>query len=68
MLVILDFKIILHCESVVGTFTKSQKATIRFILSFRPSVFPHEKTLLPLDWFLWNLVLGYFLEIRWERL
>jgi len=33
----LDFEIILHNEADVGTFAKSQKATISFILSVRPS-------------------------------
>jgi len=37
MLVMLDFKIILHYEPVVGVFAKSEKATISFVLSVRPS-------------------------------
>jgi len=33
----LDFKIILHYEPVVGVFAISQKATISFVLSVHPS-------------------------------
>jgi len=37
---------------------KSQKATIRFVMSVRPSVCPHGSERLPLHGFPWNFILG----------
>jgi hypothetical protein len=46
--------------TILGEFAKLRKATISFVMSVRPSVRPHETTLLPLDGFWWNLVFEYF--------
>jgi len=33
----------------LGAFAELRKATISFVMSFRPSVYPHGTTRLPLD-------------------
>ena len=48
----------------LGTFANWRKATICFAMCIRQSVYlsvrPHGKTRLPLDGFLWNLILNIF--------
>ena len=43
-------------KSFLDALQKLRTATIRFVISVRPSVRPHERIMLPLDGFLWNLI------------
>jgi hypothetical protein len=42
--------------SILGEFAKLRKATIRIVMSVRPSVCLHGTTRLPLEGFWWNLI------------
>ena len=56
-----------HRSRLLGAFAKSRKASIRFIMSVRPSVLPHRKTRVPQDGFSLNLIFGYFWKISREN-
>jgi hypothetical protein len=50
----------------IDAFLNFPKATISFVTSIRPSVWPH-KTQLPLNEFPRNLIFQYFSKICWEN-
>jgi hypothetical protein len=62
------FADILACHWLLGAFTKLRKAAVSFVVSVFPSVRPHGTNRLPLDGCSWNLIFGYFSQIRFEDL
>ena len=50
--------------SFLGALAKSRKKTVSFDMSVCPSICSHGTTRLPLDVFLWNLILSIFLICR----
>ena len=61
------FQLLSRTKGSLDACAKLQKATICFVMSIRPSVRPHETSLLPLDGFLRNLIFKDFSKIRPEN-
>jgi len=50
------FRVLYMLFSILGSFAKFRKATIRFVMSVCRPVCPHWTTRLPMDGFSWNLI------------
>jgi hypothetical protein len=57
-----------HTHTLLGAFTKLQKVTSSFVISFRLSVWPRRTTLLTQDRFSWHLIFECFSKISPENL